>query len=413
MKRFNFLVLILLLVVGMASTSEALTFTVNTTSDTVDANLGDGICTDGSGNCSLRAAIQEHNNSAASDNHITLPAGTYTLTRLGALENLSATGDLDIITGDLTIHGSNATIDGNGIDRVFDITNIGATVSLNNVTVTNGVSSSDNGGGIDNWGVLTLDNCTISGNTTDGNGGAIYNARTLVLTDTTIRGNYADGYAGGIFNNNSLTIYSSTINGNSDGSGDGGITNQGSATFVNTTISGNAGNGIRNTAGVSVNATISRCTIASNSDIGYSHSQFVSLYSTIVADNGTDCANVSIGTFTNSRWNLDSDDTCGLSSLQDLPDTDPMLGPLQDNGGPTHTHALLSGSPAIDASEPNVESYDQRGTYRPQDGDGDIIAVSDIGAFEAETTTSPINMDIDGGSSGGCFISVGGGWANQ
>ena len=82
---------------------------------------------------------------------------------------------------------------------------------------------------------------------------------------------------------------------------------------------------------------------------------------------------------TSQGHNLDSDNTCNLSSVGDLPNTDPLLGPLQDNGGPTETHALLPESPAIDAGDNAAcPSTDQRGIIRPQG------SACDIGAFELE-----------------------------
>jgi hypothetical protein len=86
---------------------------------------------------------------------------------------------------------------------------------------------------------------------------------------------------------------------------------------------------------------------------------------------------------TSNGHNLDSDNTCNLTAVGDLPDTDPRLGPLQDNGGPTLTHTLLFGSPAMDAADNSAcPATDQRGFTRPMDGDGDGTPTCDIGAFE-------------------------------
>jgi hypothetical protein len=85
--------------------------------------------------------------------------------------------------------------------------------------------------------------------------------------------------------------------------------------------------------------------------------------------------------------NLSSDGTCGLSAPGDLSNVDPQLGPLADNGGPgaprTLTHALLPGSPAIDAGDnAGCPPSDQRFDERPMDGSGDSVAVCDIGSYE-------------------------------
>jgi hypothetical protein len=84
------------------------------------------------------------------------------------------------------------------------------------------------------------------------------------------------------------------------------------------------------------------------------------------------------GTIVSNGHNLDGDGTCGLGEPTDLPGTDPLLGPLADNGGPSETHALLPGSPAIDAGPPTCEATDQRGVPRPQE------AACDIGAYERQ-----------------------------
>ena len=102
----TFTAIAILLVVRAPGAAEAATIIVNTTADAVDANPGDGVCDDGTGNCTLRAAIMEANALAGADT-ITVPAGTYTLAIAGTDEDAGATGDLDI-TDDLTIVGAGA-----------------------------------------------------------------------------------------------------------------------------------------------------------------------------------------------------------------------------------------------------------------------------------------------------------------
>src|SRR5207249_1910027 len=106
----------------------------------------------------------------------------------------------------------------------------------------------------------------------------------------------------------------------------------------------------------------------------------VRLKNTIVANNtGGNCSDpvVSLGN------NLDSGNTCALTGPGDLINVNPMLGPLQNNGGPTDTHALAAGSPAVDAAaNAGCPATDQRGAARPFDGNGDGTPTCDIGAFE-------------------------------
>ena len=130
------------------------TYVVNSTADTVDADVGaDPACADASGHCTLRAAILQANFASGWDT-ITLPAGVYALTRPGA-DDAAQVGDLDIVD-DLTIQGAGSgvtIIDGNGAatgDRVFQILSSAKNVTLNGLTIRNGkrVATFDEGGGL-------------------------------------------------------------------------------------------------------------------------------------------------------------------------------------------------------------------------------------------------------------------------
>jgi hypothetical protein len=130
----------------------------------------------------------------------------------------------------------------------------------------------------------------------------------------------------------------------------------------------------------------------------------VTVTNTIIANSpGGDCYIGDFGAIIDGGYNISSDDTCGFDPANgSMPNTDPMLGPLQDNGGPTWTHALLPGSPAIDAEDDTLcPPTDQRGIIRPQDGDGDSLATCDIGSFELEGPyVSPTLVTITGPGEG-------------
>ncbi len=142
MKHTPFVIGMILLITAtlhVASSARAATFTVNSTTDAVDAAPGDGICATVGGDCTLRAAIEETNALAGADD-IVLPAGIYTLTIPGPLEDAGHTGDLDI-SGDLTINGAGQSItiiDGGGIDRVFHIPTPNVAAFVSGVTIQKG-----------------------------------------------------------------------------------------------------------------------------------------------------------------------------------------------------------------------------------------------------------------------------------
>jgi CSLREA domain-containing protein/uncharacterized repeat protein (TIGR01451 family) len=483
-----FLVVGVLILVAPSEASSLLT--VTTTSDTV---ANDGLC-------SLREAIIASNTDAASgDVPGECPAGigadtidlsslaqpaTFVLTKGGPGEDNADTGDLDVV-GALTISGAGAGItilDGNGQDRVFEI-RPGAHVTITGMTIRNGDSGADVGGGIKVLGTLTISDSRVESNHGDGirnqggslilnatdvisntggygvyssqgalsysaglvggnQGGGVYSAASFTtlndlsilynsgsgvrntgatlshltmhhcvvmsntatsgagiynegvgavatVYDTRISGNKASAPGGGLLNNGLMTLSRSTIDHNRARSG-GGIDHVGgNLSLVNDTFSGNQaadnGGGLYNRGtAVLTNVTFDDNT-ASGPDTGgniFNDTASLSIVNTIVAysDGDGNCFN-SEGSIHSLGHNLESADTCGLSATGDLTNTDPLLGPLQDNGGPTWTHALLPGSPAIGAGDNSAcPDTDQRGVPRPQG------TTCDIGAYEAADT---------------------------
>jgi hypothetical protein len=287
---------------------------------------------------------------------------TYTLT---AVDNdTDGPNGLPSITSEITINGNGASIERDVAAPDFRIFHVAldGNLTLNDVTIRNGQAGSSNGGGMYVHGVLMLNRCTIAENTAAAGGGLYFVVWPYVaaqINETTVSNNQSSGSGGGIDNHGAyLTIVNSTLSGNTAGGGGGGIIHSGgSLTLRSTTIANNS-------------ASIGG---------GLSNYGYPNLYNTIIANNsGGDCARYT--TSINSHdYNLDSDGSCNLTQPHDLPGIDPLLGSLANNGGPTWTHALLSGSPAIDAGDDTVcPATDQRGVTRPQGPH------CDIGAFELE-----------------------------
>jgi CSLREA domain-containing protein len=351
-------------------------FTVNTTTDTADANPGDGLAQDGSTNTSLRAAIEESNALAGAD-VITLGAGTYTLS-LGEIT----------ISSDLTITGAGVgvtVIDGNSLSRVFDV--ISGTVTISDLTIQNADAGSGSGGGI-NVGasaVVSLNNVELTGNMA-GQGGAIANEGTLTLTDVTISGNTTTGKGAGLYNLGSATLTSGTISGNNSTADDGGgVFNDGTSFIaINVTISGNSAG--RGGGFYEFNAnpsTLQNVTITDNTAIDRSGGvevrggMLLTMRNTIIAgNNATNEAPDLKGTIASQGNNLIGSSADGNGYIgSDILDVSPILGTLSDNGGTTMTHALLTGSRGInEGSNAVAPATDQRDVAR----DG----ACDIGAYE-------------------------------
>jgi hypothetical protein len=427
----------------------AVTFTVNSTDDLPDDLTKPGICHTAINTCTLRAAVMQANRTSGAGATIIIPAGIYTLTipaggeEGGSLDLTTPASGLPVIT----IIGAGASttiIDGNQLDRVFDVS-ADRIASITGVTIQNGYCffGCGNGGGIYNRGTLEVKNSTISGNsafdgggifnyisgylevtnsTISGNpGGGISNSGTLIVTNSTIsrhlngfRGIYSGSYlkvtnstisgnlGGGIYGSGTLIVTNSTISQNFANTDGGGIYNDGTLTVTNSTISQNfantSGGGIYNLTGA---ANVYNSTITGNGSdydrdpnggIGggvYNGGTF-NLRNTLVAGNYTANAPVPddcYGTLGSFGRNLFGDLTgCTVNTGSGSWDYfNGGLGPLQNNGGPTWTQALLPGSNAIDGGDPVQGcigpdalplATDQRGGARVVGGG------CDIGAFE-------------------------------
>lgn len=247
-----------------------------------------------------------------------------------------------LISNPLTIDGANAAgliLSGGATTRVLHVAGTAA-ATLQNLTIENGNATI--GGGIQNEGVLTLDSVTVASNRASA-GAGINNATTGTLTviDSTVANNVA--------------VAATLTTG-------GGIQNMGKLSLLNSTVAGNSANG----GGGLYNSGVGQAT----------------LFDAIVADNSGGSSPDIYGTVISSGHNLVRNPS-GASGLiaTDLTNVDPALGPLQSNGGPTPTLALMPGSAAIDAgASDGAPSQDQRGYPRLVNG------AVDIGAVELQDT---------------------------
>jgi hypothetical protein len=300
-----------------------------------------------------------------------------------------------IVTGNSVLAGRNLLggfpANGGGVYNTGTLTITNSTLSANTAVAGGLPQQAAGGGGIYNGGgMLTINRSTLSGNvgvTNDdisgggaANGGGMYlSGGSTTINDSTLSNNSLAGFhaetGGGIYNGfggGTLTVNNSTLSNNYCPADGGGIENtlNGTVTIANSTLSGNS---------------------TSAGGLGAGISNFegsVILQNSIVADNfyNGNC----YGMMTSNGYNLSSDNTCGFNNTGDLNNTDPILGPLQDNGGPTETQALLSGSRAIDAGDPGgctdargrLLNTDQRGMPRP---DHEDTSGCDMGAYESQS----------------------------
>ena len=444
---------------------------VNTLGDASDMSVGDRVCDSdpASGDqCTLRAAMQETNaTGAASGNAISFALATpavitlnsalpdistsLTITGPGAssltVQRSSAGGtpnfriftinaDKTIAVSGLTISNGNAVgasvpnNSGGGIlvSGTLSLTNSvvsgnaaaatgggiyvdNGTLIVSNSVITN--NSAAGGGGVSNQGETTIDLSTISNNTVTGNGAGLINStggtqtNVLTVTGSTISNNIGQNNGGGIYNIGYSFITNSTISSNSAPNG-GGIANLNPMTLTNVTISGNTGT----TQGGGIY----------NPGIGT-----IMLGNTLVAGNsspsGPDCQGSNVNSLDYNLIGNTSGANFTGTTTHNITNVNAILGPLANNGGPTLTHALLSGSPAIDAGNNAAITNppfigppfnDQRGEpfNRIVDGDGNSTSIVDIGAYEKGPLTIDTVSPAAGRTSGGQQIQLTGAFAN-
>jgi outer membrane protein OmpA-like peptidoglycan-associated protein len=286
------------------------------------------------------------------------------------------------INSDSTLHvNGNTVVTGPGADHVT-VRRSGASGSYSVITAnTSGASSVSGlkltngsapvGGGMrvlsSTSGTLGLDQMAFVGNSAVTGGGLAVQGATVTLTRSEVSGNSAaGGDGGGILSSSNTNVVDSTVSGNSTDQIGGGLS--GSVfTVLSSTVAGNTA-----PAGA-----------ASNLDIG-------GTVTNSIVDEPLPAGNPNCdGGFSATGENISSDATCGFS----ISNTDPQLGPLQDNGGPTRTRAIPGSSPAVDAGN-GAPSTDQRGLPSPVDlpdranlGDG-----SDLGAYELQTLTNDLGL---------------------
>ncbi len=329
-------------------------------------------------------------NSKVSDNSVAGSTGSFNAG--GGIYN---TGTLNIVSSTISNNSTSGGChsDGGGIFNSGSLTITSSTVSGNSAKDSSGCGGGNFGGGIYNNGTLTITNSAVSGNSVSSIsfnvGGGIYNDSTLKIIRSTVSGNSVSGTSGsfngggGIYHlANSLTITNSTLSGNSVS---GGTTNQGGGVFGNgfniaaSTVSGNSSSGGAANQGGGIYIPNSAIVFARN---------------TIVAVNVATAGPDVFGSL-NSQGNNLFGNTSGVTFTGDtstnIINPDPKLSPLTNAGGPTQSHLLLPGSPAINSgndcvadpahcSDPNIDQLttDQRDTGFPRK----VGTHVDIGAVE-------------------------------
>ena len=324
-----------------------------------------------SGAGSLRDAIGLANADTVADEIAFSVTGTIDLaSQLEIFQPLTITGPgADLLTLDAGDGTDNTFATGDGY-RIFHIA---------------GASTLD----------VEISGLTLTGGDTPNTdfGGAIQNLRNLTISSSTIARNSSGARGGGIFNSGSVTVIASTIEGNSGGSG-GGISSFGNTTIKNSTLSGNTvtGRGGGLYSGFNQTLTVTNSTVSGNTaetlgggiaNVGTLNLASSTITNNLAGQSGGGVSSFGASDVVNATSSIAAGNTGGNISIlgglntdtNNLIDVDPLLGPLADNGGPTKTHALLPGSPALNAGLAPVHVYELDGSLADTKGGPDLVAL--------------------------------------
>jgi HYR domain/FIMAH domain len=319
----------------------------------------------------------------------------------GDVITFACSGDIKLsstltISGSMTLDGSgqNVTLDGGDSVRVLSV-NSGVSLALKALTIAHGSGGLNGGGGLFNVGTVSISNSTFAYNSGVGGGGLWNgNGSTMSISNSTFANNSTTSgrSGGGLFSDVSSTVtisnstfaYNSAYNGNG-----GGLSNAGTMSISNSTFADNSatdGGGLFNFGTESISGSV------------------------VAANTGGNCDNFGFGSITDQGYNLSSDSSCGFTGTGSLQNTDPKLGPLASNGGPTQTLALQQGSPAIDQiPAAQCPTTDQRGAPRLDDSE----TTCDMGAYESGAqppnhalalTNMPANITVNASSPNGAVV---------
>lgn len=422
----------------VATPALALTFTVDSQSDAVDVQPGDGFCATAGSVCTLRAAIQE-SNALIGPEVIALGAGSFVAQLAGTQEDQGATGDLDVLDA-LEIRGAGADltlIDGGALDRVLDVR--AGPVTLSGLSLRNGrltqsaalttgqgaglrvaagvqlalldvhvvdneLTASGGAAGIDSRGCIRGSRVRIARNQDPGTsaqfgGIAISGAGScLELTAAEISDNKGDT-VGGLYASDGapITLRRVLIADNAGRHVGGILLNADNVTLLeNSTVSGNRGGSGAALVDGGATLTLNHCTVTGNRGnhftaiVGGIHDVHggigrTALSNTILAGNGpgssaNDCKSVHSAAGGNLIGAVQGC-TGFVAQSSDQINIDPALSALAEHGGYTRTH--LPGAPAREAAVASAcAALDQRRHRRPADGNDDGIAACDSGAVE-------------------------------
>lgn len=374
-----------------------LDLTVTTPLDRRDAAPGDGVCeaTAGAGDCTLRAALSEAGATDGPD-RITIAAGVDpVLSLVGRVEDANLTGDLDI-TGEVTIEGGGATIDGAGLDRVFDVRS--GRLTLRDATITGGhpprfeagtTLGAGGGAAVRTYGRLVLERATVTGNTAEQSteGAAIVGVGAAIsLVATEVADNAflsTGGDAMVLLRDGSLHLDRSTVEAPVDTA-----VQSYRATVIATdsTIVAREALSVVSARGGIVRSTLVSTPSPFPGELLSAGSGSLSIAGSIIDDDAAGpshdiCSFTTRPRVTSGGGNVASDDSCALGGAGDVQGGPVLVHALAENGGPTRTALPADGSPALDRSAPGTAylcdgAVDQRGVARPAG------AACDAGAVE-------------------------------